>query len=364
MLSLKRRLGTSLAALSLLITLQAAAPAPGRASDGGRLEVRMVEGKSLENSMGAATERRVSVYLPPSYATSPDRAYPTLYILHGIMDSDQTWTRPWDTSPVGYATIQEVMDQGVRAGLISEIIIVIPDSDKACHYTNSPLRGNWEDFLRNDLVTFIDTEYRTLARASSRGIAGHSMGGHGAIKLAMKYPETFSALYALNPSLLAWGADVEAGNPAFADIETIESFEDLGNANFYVQALVGVGHCFSPNPSAPFMTDLPYTVTDGKVVQAPVGFERWSQQMPLYMIDSYLENLQALRGIRFDTALEDEYSHIPPTTKAFSDALTARGIEHHFEMYNGDHRNRLWGRDGRLYTELLPYFSAVLDRNP
>ena len=56
-------------------------------------------------------------------------------------------------------------------------------------------------------------------------------------------------------------------------------------------------------------------------------------------------------------------THIPITAKAFSDALTERGIAHQFEMYNGDHRNRLWGPRGRLYTELLPYFSRLLERD-
>jgi hypothetical protein len=41
--------------------------------------------------------------------------------------------------------------------------------------------------------------------------------------------------------------------------------------------------------------------------------------------------------------------------------LTEHGIDHTFEMYNGDHRNRLWGREGRLYTELLPFFSDRLE---
>lgn len=44
--------------------------------------------------------------------------------------------------------------------------------------------------------------------------------------------------------------------------------------------------------------------------------------------------------------------------------LSEHGIDHTFEMYNGDHRNRLWGREGRLYTEVLPYFSDLLGSRP
>ncbi len=338
-------------------------PATSATTQTGRIEVRQVDGPSLAgNALEVPATRRVSVYLPPSYDTSPRRAYPTLYVLHGIFDSDTTWTSPWSSSPPGYDTIQALMNRGVAAGALEEMIIVIPDSEKTCHYTNSPLKGNWEDFIRRDLVAFIDGEYRTLARPASRGIAGHSMGGHGAIKLGMKYPDTFSAVYGLNPSLLGWGGDLSVDNPALAGLATLESLADLGSAHFYVQALAGVGHCFSPSPSdPPFLTDFPFEVVDGQVVRAAPGAERWEAQMPLYMIDTYAENLSRLRGLRFDTALVEEFSHIPLTSKAFSDALTQRGIAHQFEMYNGDHRNRLWGAQGRLYTELLPYFSSLLE---
>ena len=358
-----RRFGLVVVALSLLASACEPASAQVRS---GRLEVRMVDGESLaDNALGLPSMRRVSVYLPPSYDSSPTRAYPVVYILHGIFDSDSAWTVPWATSPAGYATLQELMDRGVEAGVLKEMILVIPSSDKTCHYTNSPLKGNWEDFIRRDLVGFIDRQYRTLARASSRGIAGHSMGGHGALKLSMKYPETFSVVYGLSPSLLGWGGDVSTDNPEFAGLDTLDSLDDLSSAHFYVQALASVGQCFSPSPTeAPFLTDFPFEVRGGRVVRAMPGFRRWEEQMPLFMIDKHAENLERLKGIRFDTGFDDEFSHIPITTQAFSEALSARGIEHQFEMYNGDHRNRLWGRHGRIYTELLPFFSTLLETQP
>ncbi len=79
------------------------------------------------------------------------------------------------------------------------------------------------------------------------------------------------------------------------------------------------------------------------------------------MATNYKANLPKLRGIRFDTAWEDEFPHIPITTHALSRKLTDLGVQHTFEEYNGDHRNRMWGRTGRLYTEVLPYFWLLLD---
>ena len=76
----------------------------------------VVHGASLEgNLLGVPSDRRVSIYLPPSYATS-SRRYPVLYVLHGILDSDRTWTVAWDNRHPGFATIQDVMNRGIAAG--------------------------------------------------------------------------------------------------------------------------------------------------------------------------------------------------------------------------------------------------------
>jgi enterochelin esterase-like enzyme len=114
------------------------------------------------------------------------------------------------------------MDQGIAEGRFGEMIVVMPDERTrwfGSFYTNSALTGNWEDFTAGDLVDYVDGHYRTLARASSRGIAGHSMGGYGAIRLGMKHPEVFSVVYALNPAVLGWAKDLSTGNPAFAKSE-------------------------------------------------------------------------------------------------------------------------------------------------
>ncbi|MEE8046395.1 MAG: alpha/beta hydrolase-fold protein [Dehalococcoidia bacterium] len=321
-----------------------------------------VPGPSLESNMlGIASDRTVSIYLPPSYNDGSDRHYPTLYILHGIFDTNRTWTIAWDDQNPGFDTIQSLMDAGIDQNLFQEMILIVPDSDKTSHYTDSPVRGNWESFIAYDLVDYIDSHYRTLDRASSRAVAGHSMGGHGAIKLAMKHPDIFSVAYGLNPSLMGFGGDLSEENAALIQIVEVNSLEDLESVNFYVQALVAIGHSFSPNSDAKLLTSLPFKVSDGQVRTAQPGLDQWKSRMPIYMVEDYIEALKQLRGLRFDSAFEDEYSHIPSTSREFSAVLTEHGIEHTFEMYNGDHRNRLWGNQGRLYTEMLPFISSLLE---
>ena len=97
------------------------------------------------------------------------------------------------------------MDEGIAAGRFGEMIIVMPDQMTNWYgsfYSNSSVTGNWEDFTTEELVNFIDTNFRTLSKAESRGIGGHSMGGYGAINFGMKRPDVYSTVYALSPAIV------------------------------------------------------------------------------------------------------------------------------------------------------------------
>lgn len=348
-----------LATLAALIAVSCTPPSSAVAQGAGRIESIRVHGASLDGNLaGIPAERAVSVYLPPSYGQG-NRRYPVVYLLHGILDSNTVWTSGWAPHP-GYATIQELMDRGISSGTLQEMIVVMPDADKTCHYTDSPVKGGWASFVMKDLVGYVDRTYRTVAGPQGRGILGHSMGGHGAIKLAMLNPGTFSAVYAMNPSLLGMGGDVSPDNPQIAALSTLTSPADAERAGFYTQAVVGIGQCFSPNPAAPLRMDAPFSSGGGP----GAGYAKWQAQMPVYMAPTHADALRQLRGLRFDSAFEDEFAHIPIATRAFSRVLDSLGVAHTFEMYNGDHRNRLWGPEGRLYTAALPFFSRLLDATP
>lgn len=356
-------LPSALGLIPVVALLQASSCfATARTPAHGELLDVLVHGPSLEgNLLHLSAERAVSIYLPPSYRESR-RPYPVLYLLHGIMDSYRTWTQGWDETQPGFATIQDLMDRGIERGWLQEMIVVIPDADKTCHYTDSPVKGGWGSFIATDLVGYVDRTYRTIPEPGGRGVLGHSMGGHGALKLAMTHPGVFGVIYAMNPSMLGWGGDVSADNPSLAGFERLRSPDDLARADFYVQAVVGIGQCFSPRADAPLLTDAPFVAAaGGKAVRGP-GWERWNANMPITMAPQHVAELKALRALRFDSAFEDEFTHIPITARALDGVLDSLGVAHTFEMYNGDHRNRLWGEHGRLFTEALPWFSSWLGR--
>ncbi|HEX8164044.1 MAG TPA: alpha/beta hydrolase-fold protein [Pyrinomonadaceae bacterium] len=346
-----------------LLTLLSASSALAQT---GRLVREVVHGASLErNATGESPDRRVSVYLPPGYDTATTKRYPVVYLLHGIGDADEEFTSPWKGNTAEWGTVQGLMDRGIGEGRFGEMIVVVPDERTkmmGSFYTNSAATGGWEDFTTKDLVGYIDRKYRTLARPEGRGLAGHSMGGYGAIKLGMKHPEVYSVVYAMNPAVLGWAKDLSPENPAFAQLVSLKTPEEAFQGNFYLVGALCIAQAFSPNPARPpFYADLPFKLVDGKIVPDEPAHSEWEENFPLNMAARYKDNLMRLRGFRFDTGWDDEYTHIPPTARALAHKLDELKVPFTFEEYNGDHRNRMWGRNGRLYTEVLPYFWLLLD---
>ena len=345
------------ACLSLLF----AAP-PRAGADEGKVVRATIHGVSLENNpAGEPADRWVSVYLPPSYDKAPKKRYPVLYLLHGIGDTDEVWMN--GKGP--YANIKDLMDRGIAEGRFGEMLVVMPDERTqwfGSFYTNSAWTGNWEDFTVKDLVSAIDGKYRTLARAASRGIAGHSMGGYGAITLGMRHPDVFSVVYGMNCAVLGWGGDLSIENPAFASVLKMTTREQVMAGGIYPSGIVCVAQAFSPNPKQPpFHDDFPFAPVDGKLQPHEPAFSQWEARLPVHMVKRYRAHLQKLRGLRFDSGWDDEFSHIVLASRQLSRTLTSQGIDHIFEEYNGDHRNRIRGRTGRLYTAVLPYFWLLLD---
>lgn len=337
----------------------------------GTLTTETLESEAIRgNVTGESPVRRITVYLPPSYGASLDRRYPVLYLLHGIQDSDQTWTRTWPMmeSRAPYTTIQSLMDLGVAEGRFGEFIIVMPDAGTrfgGSFYVDSEATGKWEQFIVREIVNWIDGKYRTLSSAESRGIAGHSMGGYGAITLGVRYPEIFGAVYAMNPAVLGWGGEISPENPAFEAVLQARSAQDLLRAGPAALAIVALAQAFSPNrDKPPFFVDFPFVKSGDALVPAAGVYERWQSRFPVSTASEDAPKIGKLAAFRFDTAWEDEFPHIPITARAYARELHKAGAVFRFEEYNGDHRNRLWGRDGRLFSDVLPFFWRSLKAQP
>ena len=310
-----------------------------------------VHSQALEgNLIGDPAVRDVSVYLPPSYQADPDKRYPVLYLLHGFTDSDYKWFG-WEEH---WINVKQVIDDAIREELSKEMIVVMPNAYnrfKGSMYSSSATIGDWETFVSSDLVGYIDNHYRTIPDASSRGLAGHSMGGYGTMRLGMKYPEVWSVIYALSPCCME-GTMLEASPRMMESVEAITAVDQLEGAGFGTIATLASAAAWAPNPeNPPFYLDLPFK--DGEVL--PEIAAKFSANRTLYVIDQYISNLKKLTAIGMDAGDQDR--GISGSTKKLHEVLESYGIPHLYERYEGDHLNRI---AERIRTRTLPFFSVHL----
>jgi enterochelin esterase-like enzyme len=215
--------------------------------------------------------------------------------------------------------------------------------------------GDWETFITKELVAHIDSNYRTLAQRESRGLAGHSMGGYGTMRLGMKSPDVFSSIYALSPCCMESrraGPATPAMKETMKKIEELKTDEEVKSQQFGTLAMLASAAAWSPNPkNPPFYIDLPFR--DGEPV--PEIQTRQSANATLVMVHQYIPNLKRLKFIGLDAGTKDP--GISAATKELDKVLTDYGVEHFYESYDGDHLNRI---AERLQTKTLPFFSEHL----
>jgi S-formylglutathione hydrolase FrmB len=352
---------TALAALILCASALGAQAYPRGHLGSYLVRTRALAGSLLHDSL----VQRVEVYTPRSYPRDTTRRYPVLFLLHGIAGTSEDWTKP------GYQglTIQGVMDSLTEVGAVKEMIVVVPTASNAyagSYYSNSPVGGNWEDYISRELVAWVDSAFRTIPVAASRGIAGHSMGGFGAVIMAMRHSDVFSVAYAMSPCCLAMVGEIGPSNEAwrrmaqFRDAPALQQAAQRGD--LYPIAIVGLAAVFSPNPMRPpLYVDLPYVRRGDSIVAVPGVVARWRRAMPVAQVGASKENLSQLRfPIRLDYGFDDQFIHIPPAVRMLADSLGVYHVPYRLDAYVGDHRNQV---RTRITTIVLPFFSvALLDR--
>jgi enterochelin esterase-like enzyme len=319
-------------------------PAPVAGAAPVIVEKIKVHGASLEGNLeGDSPDRDVIVYLPPSYAKNPARRYPVLYALHGYSISNEKWTTEIHTPQ----TIEGAFATGAR-----EMIVVLANAQtlhNGSMYSNSPTTGNWEDFIAHDLVAYIDGHYRTIANRLSRGIAGHSMGGYGTTRIAMRHPDVFSVFYAMSPCCMS----ARAAPPAemAKKVEAAAAAGSSAGLDFMTRATLASAAAWSPNPKAPpLYLDLP--TKDG--VAQPEILAKWAANAPLAMVDQYIANLRQYKAIALDVG---DLDGLKTDTAELHRILDSYGIANSFELYSGDHVSAV---ADRWQNHVMPFFSKYL----
>jgi S-formylglutathione hydrolase FrmB len=291
------------------------------------------------------TRKLADVYLPAGYDDSSTR-YPVIYFLHGMGENQDS-----------YGPMIPVLDNLIANNLMRPTIVVKPDGScppfEGSMYSNSALYGRYEDFIAQDLVEYIDSHYRTIADRNARAIMGHSMGGYGCMKLALKHPATYRGVAAMAGWMSLepwdyWHQHLLAENSGHGPY--------LPERGFFSVATYSAAGAFSPNPSLPpYFVNFPID-SAGAIVDSV--YLRWQHEMPDWFAqqNTDLQNL----AIYFDCGTEDELGFYDQTV-TFDSVLTAEEIPHRFLPVPGGHEDNLIARGIVALTFLDSVMRAASD---
>ncbi|MBN9386314.1 MAG: esterase family protein [Chitinophagaceae bacterium] len=343
------------AILTFLLISIALTPSFGQTPKGIVIHEKFLAASIIGNPGGEDAIRRVTIYLPPNYYKSKQH-YPVIYFLHGFNGED--------SATMDALEINKLLDTAISSKHIRPVIFVLPNSFtkyRGSFYTNSVLTGRWTDYIAKDVVNYIDKRFRTIPNKDSRGISGASMGGNGALKLGMLFPDVFSSVYATTPATLNWSDGINTNIEAFKKLSEIKNDSELLKTDRPL-LMVDLARTYSPNLNKPpFYADMPaYYIGDSLVIDT-TAVNKWTANFATNMIESHLTALKSLKAIKIDWGRNDAGRHVPVTCLQFSKKLEWYGVHHFAEEYLGGHAEHLEGTDGRLYTEILPFFDTYLN---
>jgi len=228
---------------------------------------------------------RVCVALPADYQTETSKRYPVLYYLHGLFENETSWSERGG---------QQALDDLLNQNQVGKFLVVLPDGGRTFYINSMDGHERYEDFFIQELVPAIDRKYRTIPNAAARGISGSSMGGYGALHLAMRHSDVFGAASAHSAALL----------PKFPNPLPTE-----GRWGFYARVLQG-----------PF--------------GSPLNEGYWEANNPLTLAE-HPENFRNLK-LYFDCGDQDRYG-FNEGAALLDQILTAHGFPHEYHLRPGGH---------------------------
>lgn len=283
------------------------------------------------NMLGDPGAETIYIYLPPNYYDAQE-SYPVVYYLHGHGETPGTFLYNSKTQ------LDKLFAEGEPAFIM--VAVSGTGSTSGSFYVNSPASGNWEDCLIEEIIPYVDAGYRTLTQAESRGICGFSMGGFGAMNLALRHPDVFAAVYSMSPGILKDDALPEAMKTWAGDTTFLQAY----------------ARAFAPNLEKPnVFGDIP--VLDNSDADNLIaakwysGFGDWSQKL-----DAYLSLETPLRAIGISYGTADSYAWIPAGSAYFVDLLRENDIEPTVFTFDGGHRIPL----DAISDHLGPFFRENL----
>lgn len=271
---------------------------------------RYIQDNTLSsNILGVSV--KYSVYLPESYNTEKDKRYPVVFMLHGIGDDNNSWNG-------NYLHANSKVDSWTSKGL-GEMIYVFPQGWSSYYCNRYDGSFSYMDMFANELIPYIDGNFRTIPDKQHRAITGYSMGGFGAIALAEKHPELFIACAPLSMSVRTdWQYKEESQSGWNNQWGKIFGGYDQGG--------------------------------DARIT------EYYKQHCPLYYFNA--QNKETLSTVNWYLICGDNEENLLYANDELHCVLRDNGYKHEYRVVNGGHSSSVWMP---ALDEVLPMFDYYMN---
>ena len=296
--------------------------------------------KILENNpLGDEFTRDLYVYLPPEY--EENKYYPSVYVLTGFTGRGKMMLNDSAFTPNFAAR----MDKLINDGKIKPMIAVMPDCFThygGSQYINSSATGDYEDYLTQEIVPFVDENFRTIRDKNARAVMGKSSGGYGALIMAMRHADIFGLACSTSGDAYFEYAYLPDFPKAFRAIKgnykkLLEKFWNeeakKGRDDFSGLNIIGMSACYSPNGTE---IDLPFNPKTGEM-RADI-WAKWLEHDPVRLVEKSVENLKSMKLLFIEAGTKDEF-FLDLGARVLCEKLEKLDIPHIHEEFDDGHFN-------------------------
>jgi S-formylglutathione hydrolase FrmB len=312
----------------------------------GRFDELEIESEVLRgNPLGDPHVRPLWVYVPPAYDAEPGRRFPSIYLIQGMTGQLDMWRNRSAFRP----NVPERIDALFAEENCQPALVVLVDcwtTYGGSQFIDSHGTGRYCEYLCDEVVSFVDSRYRTLAQAGHRGLTGKSSGGYGAMVVPMLRPDVFGGLATHSGDALF----EVCYQPEFSEVartlrdeydgsydtfwEDFRSRPPLSkSSDFPLVNEWAMAACYSANEDGSI--ELPFDVATG-MLRDDV-WQRWLAWDPVRMASRHADALRSLRAIYIDAGKRDEF-FLDLGAEAFRRELEKLGItDVFFELFDAKH---------------------------
>jgi len=318
---------------------------PWSADLAGRLDEHVIDSPALRrNPLGDPHQRPLWVYTPPGYDDDPGQRFPSVYVIQGYTGH----VAMWQNRTAYRQPFIETADAVFASREAPPAVVVYVDAWTkygGSQFVDSPGTGNYHSYLCNDVVRWVDENYRTLDAPQHRGIMGKSSGGFGAFITPMLRPDLFGGLAShAGDSLYELCYIKEFGDCVrylrdydhdiwkwWADFTSRTAFTKRGDDTLLIT--LGVAACFSADDDG--TVRLPFDTRTGQLI--PELWDRWLAWDPVRMVSGHADALRGLTAIWIDAGKSDEW-YLDLGGAAVAAELERIGVtDVRFELFDGTH---------------------------